>query len=667
MNEDSTPPQGADADLPRRFAEARQLHLSGRLQDADRIYRQILDIDPRHADSLHLMGVMAYQTGRLEVAAKLIGEAIRINGTIANYHSNLGSVLKDLGHPEQAIAAYQGAIGLNPDFADARSNLGNVLLTLGRLNEAVEAYESAIRLKPDFAMAHSNLGSALRDLGRLDDSVAAFNAAIRLNPDLAMAHANLGNLLKDLGRPDSAVDAYGNAIRLQPNLAEAHYNLGSALEELGRPLDAVAAYDAAIRARPRFPEAHSNLLMTLHYQLGITSKAIFQAARRFAEQVERKQDRKFAVAQDPERRLRIGYVSADFKRHPVGYLLSGVLAHRDRSSQEIFCYSNSPREDDLTAQLRANADQWRSITGLSDEAAAEMIAEDGVDVLVDLSGHTALNRLPMFALKPAPLQVSWLGYFGTTGLGAMDYVLADRFVAPETSAPHFTETIWRLPDSYMCFAPPDMELPDVARSSTGVEPITFGSFNNHAKTSDLALSLWSRILAKAAGSRLLLKTKALEDEKTRERVWRRFAEHGIERARIVLEGASPRAELLASYNRIDVALDPTPYGGGVTTAEALLMGAPVVTLRGETWVGRVTESILTTTGLPELVATTPEAYVEIAAALANDRPRLQGLQAGLRAKVMASAFCDGPGFAHDVEEAYRGMWRQWCARRSRPG
>ncbi len=635
------------------FAQARQLHMAGRLAEAEPIYRRILAADPRHADALHLLGVMALQRGHSAQAAEIIGQAIAIDGGVATYHSNLGNALKELGRQNGAIAAYEAAIRLKPDFADAYSNMSAALTEVGRLAEAAAAAETAVRLKPDFAQARSNLGGALHGLGRFQEAVDAFSAAIRLQPNLAMAHCNLGNALKSLNRLEEAVAAYGQAIRLRPDLAEAHFNLADTLEDLGLREDAIVGYELAIRHRPDFPQAHSNLLMAMHYQPGVTRAALLRAAERFSETTRRGPPLAAGGVLDPDQRLRIGYVSADFHNHPVGHFLCGILRHHDRTAFRVFCYANGSLEDEVTAQLRADADEWRSLVGLSDTAAAALIAKDGLDLLVDLSGNTARNRLPMFALKPAPTQISWLGYFGTTGLPEMDYVLADRFVAPEGSERFFTEAIARLPHCYICFTPPDLDCSIAHPPYFGGAPFTFGSFNNHIKTSTRTVALWARLLQAVPGSRLLLKTKALGDAQARARLIAQFAEVGIKADRLLLEGAAPRAELLASYNRVDLALDPTPYGGGITTAEALWMGVPVVTLRGETWVGRVTESILAAVGLPDLATTTEAEYVALAASFARDPTRLKTMRANLRAQVEASPLCDGVGFTRDLERLYR--------------
>jgi len=694
----SATPRGPGQPRPGQpqFAEALRLHQAGRLPDAERLYRLVLAADPRHADARHLLGVIAHQTGQNDIAAELIRDAIEINPLDAPYHYNLGKALSELARFDEAVAAYDAAIRINPDLSAAWSNLGRALRELGRLDEAVTAYNTAIRITPKGAETHLNLGNTLVEAGRLDEAATSFTAAIRIRPDYADAHFNLGNTLKDLGRSNEAATAFASTIRLRPDFAEAHShlgnalkslnrldeavaayrtavelwpdyavahsNLGNALKDLGRIDEAFAAYHDSLRIAPDFATAWSNLLMVMHYQPVIAASTILETARRFAEAINVTPRTSFSNTADPDRRLRIGYVSGDFHHHPVGYFLSPVLARHDKTAVEVFCYSNDVRVDDMTTRLRGDADHWRSLVGLSDQAAAALIAADGIDILIDLTGHTGNNRLPLFARKPAPVQVSWLGYFGTTGLAAMDYILADRFVALDSAAADFTETIWRMPNSYLCFQPPDLECPILAPPSAQGEPVTFGNFNNATKSSPAAIALWARILHEVPGSGMLLKASALADANFRQSLFDQFASHGIAAERLTLEAASPRAEYLSTYNRVDVALDPTPYGGGTTTAEALWMGVPVVTLHGETWVGRMSESILSTIGLPELVAATADDYVDMAVRLASDTRRLTELRSSLRPRIENSAFCDGVRFARDLECAFRGMWRNWCAK-----
>ncbi len=680
------------------FADALRHHQAGRLADAERLYRQILEVDCRHADALHLLGVIAHQVGRNDVAVELIGQAIGINGSAAAYHSNLGNVLrnlgrlddavascgaalrikpdyaeahsnlgnalKDLGRLDDAVASYGAALRIKPDYAEVHFNLGNVLKDLGRRDDAVASYGAALRIKPDYAAAHSNLGTVLEDLGRLDDAVASYGAALRIKPDYAEAHFNLGNVLKDLGRLDDAVASYGAALRIKPDYAEAHSNLGNALLDLGRLDDAVASYGAALRTKPDLTGAHSNLLMCLHYRPEADGATILEAARHFARRFEGRPAPTFQCRADPDRRLRIGYVSGDFGRHPVGYFLNRVLAGHDRTKMEIFCYNSFLRADDMTNQLRRRADHWRSLVGLSDQAGADLITADGIDILVDLSGHTEHNRLTLFTRKPAPVQATWLGFWGTTGLSTIDYILSDAATIPPGEERFYSEQVLRLPNGRFCYDPPDYAPPPASPPALRGRAITFGSFNNLTKIGPEVVRLWAEILRAVPGSRLLLKWKTLADAGVRRRLTEAFAADGIGPERLELRGASPHAAMLAEYGEIDVALDPFPFSGALTSCEALWMGVPVVTLPGAAAASRQTQGILQVLGLTEWIAASPADNVRIAATLASDLPRLAELRPALRKRIASSPLCDGPAFTAGLERAYRQMWRQWCAGKS---
>ena len=631
----------------------------GRLDDALAACDTALRLRPDYADASYSRGNVLRDMGRLDDALTAYDGALRLRPDYTEAYNNRGNALLSMGRLDDALAAYDGALRLRPDYADAHYNRGNVLQDMARLDDALAAYDTALRLRPDLAETHNNRGTTLREMGRLDDALAAYDSALRLRPDYADAHNNRGNALLGMGRLGDALAAYDTALRLRPDFADAHYNRGNALRDMARLDDALSAYDTALSLRPDYADAHSNKLLALHYGAFDARGAIAAQARAFGASVNRAgAPQAFANPPVPDRRLRIGYVSGDLRRHPVGYFLQSILRNHASDAVEVFCYSNNLKDDDLTASFQSDADHWRRLRGLTDEAAATLIRADAIDILVDMSGHTALNRLPLFARRPAPVQVSWLGYFGTTGLTAMDYVLADRFVVPPGEDDAFTEQVWRMPGSYLCFMPPDMDVPVRSRDVQG--PITFGSFNNLAKLSSHTAALWARVVQSVPQSRLLLKTSQLADAAVCQAVRERFAGHGIEADRLVLEGPSPRADLLASYNRVDIALDPYPYGGGTTTAEALWMGAPVVTLRGGTWTGRVSESILSSVGLSDMVAGSQEAYVDLAATLAADQDRRTALHATLRSRLEASPFCDGEGFTRQLEDAWRGMWKHWC-------
>jgi protein O-GlcNAc transferase len=678
-------------------------HRAGRLAEAEACYRQVLDVQPDHADALHLLGVAAHQAGRHELAVDLIGRAIAQNGTNPIYFSNLGCALRDLGRRDEAVAAFHQAIRIGPDTAEAYCSLGVTLRQQGKLDESIMASRTAIRIKPDFAQAYLSLGAALRDQGKFDEALAAYHKANEIKPDLVEARYNLGNALKALGRFDEAVAAYRHAIRIQPGLLQAHCNLGNVLCDLGRPDEAVAAFCQALRIKPDhskahlnlggalleqgkfdeataafrairftpdFAEASSNLAFSLNLVDDVSVGEMFETHRAWDARHGRGRPGPDAHANDRSigRRLKVGYVSPDFRLHSVAYFLEPLLRSHDRNEVEVSCYSEVSAPDAATERFKELADHWVATVGMSDDALTDSIRNDGIDILVDLAGHTAKNRLPVFARKPAPVQVTWLGYPNTTGLAAMDYRLVDAVTDPEGEADAFaSEVLMRLPGGFLCYgARDDAPAPGTAPClTTGF--VTFGSFNNIAKLSGATLDVWARLLTRLPTARLLLKGKPFAEAATRAIYLDRLAERGVAADRIELVAWLPERAHLALYDRADIALDPFPYNGTTTTCEALWMGVPVVTLRGDRHAGRVGASLLTQVGLTDLIADSPEAYVETAVALAGDPARLAELRHSLRPRMVASPLCDAPAFARKIEAAYRTMWQRWCEAHSAAG
>lgn len=608
------------------LAQAIRLYERGNVGEAARLCRDILKLQPDNPDGLHFFGVIEYQGGRLDLALAPIRRALELRPDYPEALNSLGSILRELGKPGEAIDYCQRALELRPAYPEALNNQGNALMDLARRPEAIASYNAAVQLRPDFPQALSNLGHALRVEGRLEEASACFRRALQLDADVPEIHNNLGNVLKDQGHLD----------------------------------EAITSYRAALALKPDYRAAGSNLVLALHYSERLIHEELLDAVRSYASQMPTKlKAQSFSNVLAPERRLRLGYVSGDLHAHPVGYFLTNVLRAHNPHEVEVFCYSNSSLSDNVTVNLQAASNHWRVVAGTSDADVDAMIKRDGIDILVDLAGHTANNRLTVFAAKAAPVQVTWLGYFGTTGLAAMDYILADRFVVTPGEDTQFTEKVVRLPDSYLCFSPPDFDLPVVARSA---KEVVFGCFNHWAKVSEGTVSLWSRILSDVKGSRLLLKTRGLDNPEICRETTERFSRRGVAPGRLIFEGPSPRPELLASYSRVDVALDPFPYGGGTTTAEALWMGTPVVTLRGNRWVGRVSESILQAVGLPNLVASDFDGYVRKVRDLAENPVLRDELRHSLRARMETSPLCNGPLFAASLEAAFREMWREHCFR-----
>jgi predicted O-linked N-acetylglucosamine transferase (SPINDLY family) len=495
----------------------------------------------------------------------------------------------------------------------------------------------------------------------LHDAIAAYRRAIELKPDYAAALSNLGVALKELGRFDEAVAALRRAIELEPDRAEVHNNLSSTLLAQGDHEGAIRACRRALELRPGYTDAHSNLLMCAQYQSGVSLAGLARAHAEWEDRHaagHRASWKPWDLDPDADRPLRLGFLSPDLRRHPVGFFLARVLENLDSRACAVVCYHSRADRDAMSDRLAARATQWRDVVGLSDDALAAQIRADRIDILFDLAGHTADHRLLVFARRPAPIQISWIGYVGTTGLKAMDYLLADRFHVPPSAEVHYCEKVLRMPAGYVCYDPPPVApavgpLPALDRGH-----ITFGSFNNTAKLTPEVLALWAGIVGRVPGSQLKLVSPSLGEATARDRIGSAFGAAGGDRDRLELRGGLAWSELLAAYNTIDVALDPFPYSGGVTTCEALWMGVPVVTCPGETFASRHSLSHLANVGLTEIVAGDRHEYADLAVRLAGDLPYLTSLRAGLRERMAGSPLCDGARFAGDLLTLLRDVRRQ---------
>jgi predicted O-linked N-acetylglucosamine transferase (SPINDLY family) len=633
-------------------------------------FRKALAVDSGNVAALRSLGAILKAVGRIDEAAPNLRRALQINPDDADMHSLLGSVLVDLGQLDEAVASYRRALAIRPDFVEAHTNLGVALQSLGRSDEAVASYRRALEIDPEFAGAHINLGVSLASFGRFDDAAACHRRAVEIDANNAMAHCNLAIALQALGQFDAAVASYRRALQINPGNANAHLRLGDVLNELGQPQHAFASYRSALEIKPDLIDAHSNSLFTQHYLPDPSAEATLAQARRYADIVER-QARSYAEWPNipaHDRRLRVGLVSGDLRDHPVGHFIEGVLSALYLDSGErlsLIVYANHSYVDEVTERIKASCDIWRSVAGFSDESLARQIRDDGIDILIDLSGHTGHNRLPLFAWKPAPVQVSWLGYFATTGLRAMDYLIADPLTLPESEEAWFTEKIWRLPETRLCFTPPNVNVEVASLPALANGHITFGCFQALNKINDAVVALWADVLKAIPASRLLLKAKLYGDASVRQGLEARFAIHDIDANRLIFEGASPRAEYLAAYRQVDVVLDTFPYPGGTTTVESLWMGVPVLTLAGTGFLSRQGVGLLMNAGLPDWIAADTDDYVARAVAHTSDLPRLAALRKGLRQQVLDSPIFDAPRFARHFEIALRGMWTEWCEERSR--
>lgn len=791
--------------IQQAFALALQHHQAGRLGEAEALYRQILAVQPNHADALHFLGVIAHQVGRSDLAVEWIQRAVSLNPNEPGAHTNLGEAYRALGRLDEAIASYRRALALKPDEPAALNNLGNALRQRGQLPEAIAAFESALRLAPDYAEAHNNLGVALAESGLQDQAIAQYRQAIDLLPGYADARNNLGNSLRDQGRWDAAIAEYRRLIASRPDHAEAHNNLGVVLAEQGQMEEAIAQCRRATELKPGYTEAWVNLgnflanhgdvpgavhayrgaleqdpknaktlckLASLLVRHGEQEEAIsicrralewapddadvfnnlgaaYQALGKLDEAVDAfretlRCDPRHAVAWnnlgntfcdqgrvdesiaayreslrlDPDnlavrsnlifslqfqpglepgviseekrawdwrfggplkalhrphensrelhRRLRVGYVSQEFRSHVVGRNLIPLFHNHDGQEVEVVCYSDTILRDEMTPEFRKHCALWREAAGVSDDALAEMIRRDAVDILVDLSQHSAGNRLPLFARKPAPVQVSFAGYPAGTGLEAIEYRISDPWLegrGREKAEGRMTKDVLAggdacLIDSFWCYDPcgAEVDVNELPANENG--HITFGSLNSFFKVNASVLKLWGRVLGAVKDSRLVLLSR---EGSHRQRTLDCLAREGIDGERIRFVEPGDRMKYLRWYQLLDIALDPFPYGGHTTSLDALWMGVPVIGLAGPVPVSRAALSILSNLGLPELVGLQEEDYVDIAVRLASDLPRLAELRRTLRTRMDRSVLMDATRFARGIEAAYRAMWQRWCA------
>ena len=546
--------------------------------------------------------------------------------------------------------------------------LGMTLHKQGSFSEAAETFRKAIKTQPNYADSYSNLGHTYESLGEYDKGIKICKDAIQLDPKLASAHNNLGINERGLGLPRSAIESFSKAISINPKFIEAHNNLGNVYGDTGSLDLALECYEKTISLDSLFVIAWTNYLYTLNQVNSSSPEKKLEAAKRYGGIVSKVAVKKFCHEPGLKpTKLRVGLVSGDFRNHPVGYFVEGFASQIDKERIEFFAYSANPVEDSLTFRLKKTFSGWRNCFGVEDYLLAKMIYEDRIHVLFDLSGHTQFNRLPAFAWRPAPVQVTWGGYFATTGVSEMDYILGDPLVTPEREEHHFVESVWRLPGHYFCFSVPEFDVPVNKLPALSERRITFGSFNNLIKLNDRVYETWSRILKSVPNSRLFLKTKALASLEERESVTRRFVSFSVGADQLILEGPSSRHELLAAYNRVDISLDPFPYPGGATSAESLWMGVPVLTLKGRNFLSHVGESVVYSAGYEEWIAGDLEQYVDLAIRHGSDIDGLSSLRQEMRARVLRSSLFDTRSFARDFESAVREMHQRWRADKSNFG
>ena len=644
----------------------------GQLKDATTSYRRALVLSPEYAEVHCNLGNTLREIGELDDAVSSYRNALAINPALAEAHLNLGIALSRQNQLEQAIASFRRALELRPANADTHFALGVALKSHGQLELALSSLSKAVELDGNHIEAHINLADTLRDTGQLDRALAGYRKALAINPRHAIAHSNLGNALLDLGNYPEAMASYRRAIELDPNFAAAFSNLGSVLKDIGAMSDALANTRRALEIAPELTTTRSNLIFISNYLENHSSEDVLREAQVFGQIVARKARpaTTWMNLPDPDRLLRIGFVSGDLRDHPVGHFIEGVLnalKSNVSDSLEIFVYQTSVSHDLVSQRIKACCKGWHSVVGLSDEVLAQKVQSDRIDILIDLSGHTAHNRLPLFAWKPAPIQATWLGYLGTTGISAIDYLIADEWTLPESEGRNFIENILRLPDTYICFTPPKAntavnELPAVKNGY-----VTFGCFNNLSKINDQVVRLWARVLQAVPHSRLFLKSKQFSDPAIQQSMRDRFAAHHIDPERLILRSHVARSDYLVPYQEIDIALDPFPYPGITTTVESLWMGVPILTLEGKSFISRQGVGLAMNAGLEDWIARDQDHYVELAARHTEDLTELRLLRASLRTRLTNSPILDSQRFAAHFSTAMRDIWQRWCGSRDSVG
>ncbi len=699
---------------------------AGRIKEAEALYRQILAVEPGHADALHLLGVVEFRNGRPDEAIRLIGQALAINPAVPDFWNNVAAVLLTLGRYDHAAKSAKQAIELKPDYADAHYHLARGLLGLnksdeavvelnnaillrpnhaealntlgnmhhhqGRHEQAIEAYQRALAVRPKWADAYANLSAALDATGKYDQAIAAGQAAVLLQPNHGTAWSNLSQAMLDAGlfdgaldaankaiehganpsaaqnnrgrallakrQVDEAADAFRAALLADPRSTRAHNNIGSLLFSLGHIEEALRHYDAALAINPADAGAQSNRLYALHFHPQFDAAGILREHRDWQDRFAAPLAPPFPSYDNPRttnRKLRIGYVSADFRHHVVAHNVLPLIQCHDRDAFEITCYSNTSRTDDLTEIFKQRSDRWRPIVGISDDRVAEQVRQDGIDILVDLSLHMAGNRLLMFARRPAPVQATFAGYPGGVGMDAIQYRLTDPYLDPPGADSAYAEQSIRLADSFWVYEPrrcADVQPPPALKTHR----ITFGCLNLLSKVNSASLSLWAKVMREVADSQLLL---LAPPSRIRQELADQLASEGINPSRLVFVDRAPMDEYLANYHRIDICLDTFPYNGHSTSLDALWMGVPVVTLMGQTVVGRAGWSQLSNLNLTELAALTERDFVRIATSLAGDLPRLVELRRTMRKRMRQSPLTDTLKFTQQVEMAYRLMWNNY--------
>jgi protein O-GlcNAc transferase len=628
----------------------------GQLENAEDAFLGSLALVPDRVSVLTNLAAVQIRLEKFASALSYAKKATTLDPKNIEGFLNAGVAHYRLGQNHQAIGFYDKAIELDASYADAWCNRGVCFKDLGFFPEAERDLEVAISINPEHAEALTNLGNVFSRTGRYAKAEEKHRLAISFYPEYADTSTGLGNNGAQ-GRPLETEVNLARVNDLQARLASAHNNLGGVLSNMGRIPEALQSYLEAVRLDPSQHQVHSNILFSHNYLREFSIEGYLEEARRFGSFVSNRAKPKFTSwrARRFGEPIRVGFVSGDLRQHAVAYFVEGLIKNLDLESFELFAFPTRNKSDDFTDRIRPFFARWISIVGKSDFDAAKIIHDQGVDVLIDLSGHTASNRLPVFSHKPAPIQATWLGYFASTGLPEIDYFIGDPHVSPVSHSEHFSEKVWNLPDTWFCFNPPKMAIDTQPAPAQKNGYITFGNFGNLIKVNDDVIDVWAQVLSRVPESKIFLKAKQLADENIGHILKNKFVSRGVSSDRLIFEGPSNSEEYLEAYNKIDIVLDTFPYPGGTTSNEALWMSVPILTLEGDRFLSRLGYSINRNIDLPEWVAADKNEYIERAVAFASNQELLAELRPQLRAKVLASPLFDQVRFARNFENMIRDM------------
>ena len=632
------------------FELAIQNHKENNFEIAEKLYKEILNIDPDHFKSIHLLGTLSAQIKNFDQAKKFLERAIEIKNDYSETHYNLGNVLIELGEIQKAINCFKKVIKITPDNADAHNNLGNLLKELGKIHDAESCYKKAIQINPNYTNAYNNLGSIFQKYKDFQEAIRLYEKTIQLNPNFASPYNNLGLIFHELEEYQKAINSYEKAMQIDPKYVDAYYNLGRLFEELKEFEKAIRYYQKAIEIQPNHPYANSNLLF--HICWSNNNKEYLIIAKKYYEAIQKYDEKGLTnIKTSNEKILKVGFVSADFKEHSVVFFLLDTFKYLRKKKIKLFAYSNNSHEDDFTKLIKQNVDNWVSIVNKTDKDLINLIRKDNLDILFDLSGHTANNRLAVFKNRCAPVQAAWCGWLASTGVKEIDYIIGDKYATPLSDQSKFTEKIYQLKKIWQCSSIPnlDLKLPIIKKNNE--KYVTFGSFVNIIKVNETVINIWSKILNQISNAKLFLKCGAFDIPEVRKKFIKKFDNNKVNKNQLIIEGKSSRTKYLDCYNKVDIVLDTFPISGGTTSFEASYMGVPILTKINENsfWF-RTGESINQNLNMSDWIAKDENDYVQKAVKFSENKNHLNNLKTELRNSALKSSLYDSKNYCNDFYE-----------------